>query len=186
MRKIVRVISGEAGGLKLKTLKGRETRPTSDMVKGGLFNMISPYTKDTRFLDLFCGTGSLGIEALSRGAKSSYFVDSSSASIAVVKENLAHTKLSEKAFVIQSDVFNAINKLSHNAEIFDIIFLDPPYNAGFEGDVLIRLSESGIIRDDGMVIIETDYTSRLPEKAGRLIWEKDRRYGRTLLSFYRG
>ncbi len=147
--------------------------------------MLAPIIEGSRVLDLFCGTGSLGIEALSRGAKSAHFIDKSSESIAAVKTNLAHTKLSEQSVVIQADVHSAINKLSQNSEKFDIIFVDPPYSAGLVKDVLFQLAKSGIINTNGTVIVESDTVNEPPEKVECLEREKSRRYGRTLITFYK-
>ncbi|MDD4495300.1 MAG: 16S rRNA (guanine(966)-N(2))-methyltransferase RsmD [Eubacteriales bacterium] len=191
MKDIIRVISGKSGGLKLKTLKSDATRPTSDKVKGGLFNMLAPYIEDARVLDLFAGTGSLGIEALSRGSRSAVFVDKSPDSIAIIRENLRHTGLSDGSTVINSDVYKAINNMSkaannmsHNADKFDIIFLDPPYNAGLVEDVLNEIVAGGIIKTNGLVVVETDISNLPPEESKGLRVIKNRRYGRTLITIY--
>ena len=124
---ILRVISGTAKGHKLKTIKGITTRPTADRVKESLFNIISGLIPKARVLDVYAGTGSIGIEALSRGAEFAVFVDKSNECSRIIRENLVSTKLIDKASVITGDIFITLNKISKNNKKFDIIFLDPPY-----------------------------------------------------------
>ena len=125
---ILRVIAGLAKGHKLTTLKGDITRPTMDKVKGAIFNMIAPKIPDAKVLDLFAGSGSLGIEALSRGAKIAVFVDRNKQSVNVIKKNLDYTKLADSAIIINEEVERIYNILPKDLTKFDIIFMDPPYN----------------------------------------------------------
>lgn len=164
----MRVIAGTAKRLQLKTLDGMDTRPTTDRIKETLFNMLSPELYDCRFLDLFSGSGGIGIEALSRGAKEAVFVEKNPKAMACVKENLRHTKLEEKGTVMQMDVFQALARLAGEGQ-FDFIFMDPPYKKELEKRVLEVLADmyKNLLSEDGIIIIEAaketsfDYADRL-------------------------
>ena len=150
---ILRVIAGTARSLPLKTVDGMDTRPTTDRIKETLFNMLQTDVYASRFLDLFAGSGAIGIEALSRGAKAAVFVEHSKQCVECIKDNLKFTKLSDKAVVMEQDVLSAINRLSGSG-VFDIIFMDPPYGKDYEYDVLLALSHSDIVDRYTIVIIE--------------------------------
>lgn len=181
---ILRVIAGTAKGHKLKTVEGMSTRPTTDRVKESLFNILAPYLERTSVLDLFAGTGSLGIEALSRGAASAVFADKSRDSISVIRANLEHTKLLEKSKILQEDFLTALDSLFAGNAKFDIIMLDPPYNKNFIQDTLKNLTKNDIIKDGSIIAAEHDAREELPERVGRLFRKMTRRYGDTALTFY--
>lgn len=181
---ILRVISGSAKGHKLKTIKGDTTRPTSDKVKGSLFNIIADRVWDANVLDIYAGTGNLGIEALSRGAKSAIFIDKSTECANVIKENLLHTKLIDNACVLTGFVNNVLMALPKNADKFDIIFMDPPYHKNLIEESLKCIIKSGIINDKGIVIAERDVNDSIPEVLEGLILYRNQKYGDTILSFY--
>lgn len=149
----MRVIAGSAKRLQLKTLEGLDTRPTTDRIKETLFNMIDPWIADSYFLDLFAGSGGIGIEALSRGAAEAVFVEKNSKAATVIKDNLNHTKLSDRATVIQSDVISALRRLDGKYR-FDYIFMDPPYNHLLEKEVLDCIKDLNILSEDGLIIVE--------------------------------
>lgn len=149
----MRVIAGSAKRLQLKTVDGIDTRPTTDRIKETLFNMISPEIYDCMFLDLFCGSGSIGIEALSRGAKEAVFVENNPKAMACVKENLQHTKLAKKALTLTRDVMTALYQLE-GEKTFDFIFMDPPYNQELEKNALKYLAGSELIYEDSVIIVE--------------------------------
>ncbi len=149
----MRVIAGTAKRLQLKTLEGLDTRPTTDRIKETLFNMLTPYIYDSLFLDLFAGSGGIGIEALSRGARGAVFVENNPKAMACVKENLKHTKLEGKSMTLSTDVMTALYKLEGEKE-FDYIYMDPPYNREWEKRVLEYLSGSGLLSEDGIIIVE--------------------------------
>lgn len=149
----MRVIGGSAKRLQLKTLDGLETRPTTDRIKETLFNMISPYLCDCMFLDLFSGSGGIGIEALSRGAKEAVFVENNPKAMQYIKENLRFTKLDKNAVTMQTDVLTALKKLEGKTQ-FDYIFMDPPYAKGLEKQVLEYLAESDLVNEDTVIIVE--------------------------------
>lgn len=149
----MRVIAGTARRLQLKTLDGMDTRPTTDRIKETLFNMLTPYIYDSLFLDLFAGSGGIGIEALSRGAKGAVFVENNPKAMMCVKENLKHTKLDQRAMTLSTDVMTALYKLEGEKK-FDYIYMDPPYNQEFEKRVLEYLSGSELLAEDGIIIVE--------------------------------
>lgn len=167
------------------TVRGISTRPTSERVKESLFNIIARYVPCSNVLDLFAGTGSLGIEALSRGANFAVFVDKDKKCAEVIKNNLSHTKMIPKAAVIIADIKNAIAKLSEQRIKFDIIFLDPPYGKNFINETLKIIAKSDIINKDGMVIAEHSLKDDVSESVDELILDQRRCYGSTVLSFFK-
>ncbi len=159
----MRVITGKAKGRKLITVEGTETvRPTLDSVKEAMFSAIQFDIEGAAVLDLFAGSGQLGIEAISRGAKKAYFVDSSAESIKVVRQNVAWVKFEEQAIVVQKP-FAAF--LKSTSEIFDIAFLDPPYRCGLIGKALPLLEPK--MSERGIIICEHENECTLPKKIGR-------------------
>jgi len=180
---ILRVISGSAKGSKLITLEGVSTRPTTDRVKENLFNIIAPYISDSKVLDLFAGSGSLGIEALSRGAESAVFSDQSEKSVEIIKKNLEHTKLLDNSEVFLGEAQLILKKLSHQGKKFDIIFLDPPYKNEIVPKILYDLEVNGILEDKVLIVAETDISDELPDEIGTLIVSKKQIYGKTKLTF---
>lgn len=171
----MRVIAGTAKRLPLKTPKNMDTRPTQDRIKETLFNMIQSDIPGCIFLDLFAGSGGIGIEALSRGAKRAYFVEKSKPTCSIITENLQFTHLQENATVINQDIFTAINKLKIKDLTFDMIFMDPPYNQNFEQKVLESLKDSALINSNTLIIIEASLEtnfSYLEELGYELVREK--------------
>lgn len=170
----MRVISGSARSLPLKSVEGKNTRPTTDRIKETLFNMIAHLVAGCRFLDLFSGSGAIGIEALSRGAQEAVFVENHQKALACIRENLAFTRLADRARVLSKDVLAALRELE-GEEAFTIIFLDPPYDQGYEEQVLRALRASTLVDEDTLLIVEaslnTDF-SYLDELGYRLIREK--------------
>lgn len=150
----MRVIAGTARSLKLKTIEGMDTRPTTDRIKETLFNMLQSHIPGASVLDLFSGSGAIAIEALSRGAKEAVLVENSKAACACIRENLTHTHLQDKAQVMECDCLTAINRLNAHAP-FDLIFMDPPYGKGHEKIILERLLTGNIADEYTMIIFET-------------------------------
>ncbi len=159
----MRVVAGSAKSLKLKTIEGMETRPTQDRIKETLFNMIQYDIAGCTFLDLFSGSGGIGIEALSRGASKAYFVEKAKPALRCIRENLKYTKLDNKAQVMAVDVITAIRQLEAKKVTFDYIFMDPPYNKGFEEDVLSVLNDSTICTPDTVVIVESSLETEISD-----------------------
>ena len=175
----MRVITGSARGRKLKTLEGDSVRPTTDKVKESIFNIIQFDIEGRRVLDMFCGCGQLGIEALSRGAASAVFVDISRASIAVTEENLTTTGFRSMSKTVLA---NSLEYLDRTSEIFDIAFLDPPYHAGIMDDAIERVAPH--MADGGIIVCETGEREVLPEDIEGFT-SKRYKYGKIALTVYR-
>ena len=170
----MRVIAGSARRLLLITVDGLDTRPTTDRIKETLFNMLNPSLPGSRFLDLFSGSGAIAIEALSRGAEQATLVEMNKKAITCIKDNLSHTHLEEKARVMAMDVLSAIRMLEGQNEVFDYIYMDPPYRKELEREVLFALAHSPLISEDTVIIVEaaqkTDfsYLSELPYSVDKI------------------
>ena len=178
----MRVITGKARGVQLKTPDGMQTRPTADRVKEALFSIINFDIPGSDVLDLFGGTGQLGIEALSRGAKSAVFVDQSEQACRLIRENLKRTKLEQEASVIRGDY---MDYLSRCREKYDIILLDPPYAEVFLENALKRITEIDILRSGGIIVAERPLEKELPWEFEGYTRSKDYKYGKILLTIYR-
>ncbi len=151
----MRVIAGSARSLALKTLPSDATRPTTDKIKETLFNILQKDIYDCRFLDLFSGSGAIGIEALSRGARSAWFIENNKSAVACMKENLMFTKLADRAVVRQEDVLRFLSRGQiPDVDAFDLIFMDPPYRKGLEKQALELLSSAAFVTEDTLLIIE--------------------------------
>lgn len=162
----MRVIAGTARSLKLETPKGSDTRPTTDRIKETLFNMLQFDLQGARFLDLFAGSGGIGIEAISRGAAEAVFVDNDKESQRSIMQNLEHTRFENRARLMKQDVFVALQMLEYQGS-FDIIFMDPPYGKELERKVLEYLTMSSLVTEDTLIVFEasletaTDYIEEL-------------------------
>ena len=178
----MRVITGKARGVVLKTPDGLQTRPTADRVKEALFSILHFDIPGARVLDLFGGTGQLGIEAISRGAKSAVFVDAGDAACRLIKENLRRAKMEGEGRVIRADY---LDYLSGCRETFDIIFLDPPYAEVFLENSLKKISEIDILKSGGIIVAERPVEKALPGEIPGFTRSKDYKYGKTLLALYR-
>ena len=178
----MRVITGKARGIQLKTPEGMQTRPTSDRVKEALFSIINFDIPGARVLDLFGGTGQLGIEALSRGANSAVFVDSREDACKIIRENLCRTKLENQAKVVRCDYLDYLKRCR---EKFDIILLDPPYAEVFLENALNQIAEIDILQSGGIIIAERPLGKDLPFDFEGYTRSKDYKYGNTLLTLYR-
>lgn len=178
----MRVITGKARGVQLKTPAGMATRPTADRVKEALFSIIQFELPGAKVLDLFGGTGQLGIEALSRDASSAVFVDAREDACSLIRENLKRTKLTQQAKVVHSDYLAYLNRCP---EQFDIIFLDPPYAEEFLEKSIKRITEIDILHSNGIIIAERPIGKELPGDFEGYTRSKDYKYGKTLLTIYR-
>ena len=183
----MRVISGSARRVSLVTPEGLSTRPTADMAKESLFNIISAEIRGVRFLDLFCGSGAIGLEALSRGAKEAVFVENSKPAIAATLQNLEKTRLLQHAQLLEMPVEKAIDKLDTSGHLFDIIFLDPPYDTNLLIQTLNHLANTHLLCKTGIIIAETDAqihkASPIPTPSAFELTDT-RIYGRTCFLFY--
>ncbi len=170
----MRVIAGSARSMPLKTVKGMDVRPTTDRTKETLFNILQFRIPSCRFLDLYAGTGAIGIEALSRGADQAVFVEKDRRIQNLILENLAFTKLDDRAELIKGDVLSVL-PLLEGREPFDIIFMDPPFQHGYEKEALTLLSRSSLLKEGGVIVVEahpkTDF-SYLDELGFRVVRHK--------------
>lgn len=175
----MRIITGKARGCRLETLMGMDTRPTVERVKEGVFSAINFEIEGRRVLDLFAGSGQMGLEALSRGAASCVFVDNNREAVQVVRRNITATRLNG-ATVLTTE---ATTYLRQCRERYDLVFLDPPYDAGLLLPCLELLD--GVVTPGGAVLCESDRQTELPEQIGSLSLERTYRYGRVVVRLYR-
>lgn len=176
----MRVITGSARGRRLKTLEGLDVRPTTEKVKEAVFSAIQFEVEGSRFLDLFAGSGQMGIEALSRGAHEAVFVDNTRNSIEVIKQNLQATELMQNAIVLNSDAYSFLNMTS---QPFNIAYLDPPYNRGILDKILPLLATR--MAKGGVILAETAIGEEIPETVGDFKITKTYRYGKIAVTVYR-
>ena len=174
----MRVITGTARGRRLKTPEGMDIRPTTDNVKESVFNILQFDIEGRRVLDLFAGTGQLGIECLSRGAKEAVFIDQSRDAVKIVKENLKACGFS--APVLQQDAISYPNACGK----FDLIFVDPPYDAGLYKTVLEKINSIDILSEGGIILCESRRETDMPEMQAPYYLRKEYRYGKVKLSLY--
>ncbi|WP_410769308.1 16S rRNA (guanine(966)-N(2))-methyltransferase RsmD [Fontibacillus sp. BL9] len=180
----MRVISGSARGRTLKAVPGMGTRPTTDKVKEALFSMIGPYFDGGTVLDLFAGTGGLGIEALSRGMDKAVFVDLEYKSIEIVRSNLKTTGLENKAEVYKNDAERALKALAKRESVFDLVFLDPPYRLK-HGDMLMQaMDQLHLLNPGATLVLEYESSFAYPAGFGPFSEVRKAQYGETTLSIY--
>lgn len=178
----MRIISGRARGLKLSAPAGLDTRPTLDRVKEALFSILTPQMGARCVLDLFAGSGALGLEALSRGCTRCVFVDSAPSALSILKKNIAAARMDDAAAVVSSD---ALAFLRRTREVFDLVFLDPPYQSELYAAVLELLSRRNLLTDDAVVAVEWDSALAPPTIPPTFSTMTTRRYGRVCLTILR-
>lgn len=180
----MRVISGIAKGTNLYTLEGEQTRPTLDRVKEALFNMLQHKVRDAIVLDVFAGSGALGIEALSRGASKAIFCDKSVKAIQVIQKNIEKTHLQQNSKILQMGYEEALESLIGKYQ-FDLIFLDPPYEKNLAVDAVAKIENLDLLKEDGIIVLETDQEQRELQQLEKLnvnVYDL-RKYGRIKLIF---
>ena len=177
----MRIITGEYRGRKLETPIGYDVRPTTDKVKEAIFNLLQNDIYGAVCVDLFAGTGSLGLEALSRGAEKCYFCDNARASLNLIKTNVKICKAEDKSVILAGDYTKTLTRIREKA---DIIFLDPPYHDGLYENCLSLIEELDLLHDDGIIVAEHDKYDEMPEQVGNLVKVKERRYGKIIVSIY--
>lgn len=178
----MRVIAGEYKGRRLATPRDYSVRPTTDKVKEALFSILADVIPESRVLDLFSGTGNLGIEALSRGAELCVFVDNSKDSLKLIKENIEYCRAGNNAKVIAGDYKKALMRAN---EQFDVILLDPPYDGGYLENCFELIDEYDVLDDDGVIVAEHRKEEKLPEHIYGFEKIKERKYGIIMLSIYK-
>lgn len=188
----MRISGGTAKGrltatksLLTKNSEGERLRPTSSKVREALFDILRNKIEGASFVDLYAGTGTVGLEALSRGAGISVFVEPDELRMRTIKNNVLRLGFLEQALVIKGRAYEFLQKASDENKGFDIFFIDPPYDSEEIEKVLPLLGEEGLVNEDGVVIVEHFFKRQVPEKAGRLKIKKSYRYGDTMLTLYR-
>lgn len=180
----MRVVSGTRKGKILKAVPGSSTRPTTDKVKEAIFNIIGPYFDGGQGLDLFAGSGGLGIEALSRGADKVIFVDRDGKAIQTIHENIRNCDFEEKAEIYRNDADRALKAILKRDLAFDYIFLDPPYRKQQLLKLLKVIDENNLLSEQGTILCEHGSDVELPENVGRLVQQKHENYGIISISIY--
>ncbi len=180
----MRVIGGAVCGKKLKAPPGARTRPTSDKVREAVFNVISSRPEGARVLDLFAGSGAMGIEALSRGAERAVFVESSHKTARLIRENLAACGFEREGLVIRKKLPGGLGGVIEREGPFDLVFIDPPYEKGLASKTLAELAKMPAETVPGTVVIEHSGREKLPETEGPFVRMKGRKYGSTHVTFY--
>lgn len=180
----MRVVSGSAKGRPLKAVPGTGTRPTTDKVKEALFSMIGPYFEGGTALDLFAGSGGLGIEALSRGMDKAVFVDLESKSIEVIRANLKATKLEDQAAIYRNDASRALKALAKRSTQFDLVFLDPPYRMKNGDELMLTMHELDLLEPEATIVLEYESKYNYPEQFGPFEQTRKALYGETAVSIY--
>ncbi len=181
----MRVIAGKAKGRRLKSVPGGGTRPITDRAKAALFSIVGNDVIGSRFLDLFAGTGQVGIEALSRGAEEAIFVERARAALRIIRENLAHTRLEDKALVVRADVFDFLASGTESVEAFEYVYIAPPQYRGLWAMTLQALDANpGWLTDDGWAIAQIHPREYQELALGRLTLLDRRTYGSVMLCFY--
>ncbi|GAV25004.1 methyltransferase [Carboxydothermus islandicus] len=177
----MRIITGEARGRKLIAPKGLKTRPTSDRVKEAMFNILGYRVIDAVVLDGFAGTGNLGLEALSRGAKFSYFIEADREAFSCLRRNIENLGYGDRAKAVLGDIFKVLPKIN---EKFNLIFLDPPYGHGFEERAVLTILQLGLLKENGLIVVETAKKIGLNISHEKLVLIREAVYGSTLIGFY--
>ncbi|WP_110929311.1 16S rRNA (guanine(966)-N(2))-methyltransferase RsmD [Bacillus massiliglaciei] len=180
----MRVVSGVCKGRPLKGVPGKGTRPTTDKVKEAVFNIIGPYFEGGIVLDLFAGSGGLGIEALSRGMEKGIFIDRDYSAVQTVKSNLESTGFTELAEVYRNDSERALKALIKREVVFDLILLDPPYKKQRLVEVLKTMDEAKILSEEGTIVCEHSNDVQLPESVGDLVAKRKENYGMIGVTIY--
>ncbi|MBR2569689.1 MAG: 16S rRNA (guanine(966)-N(2))-methyltransferase RsmD [Paenibacillus sp.] len=181
----MRVISGSARGRTLKAVPGMNTRPTTDKVKEALFSMIGPYFEGGVVLDLFAGTGGLGIEAISRGMDKAIFIDMDTKAIDTIRYNVKVASVESKAEIYRNDAKRALKVLEKRGSQFDLVFMDPPYRYTDADQLLATMIEGQLLGEDAVIVIEHDSAHQYPETIQSFTSWKQAKYGDTTLSLYR-
>lgn len=181
----MRITAGELKNRKIKSREGRETRPTLERIKEAIFSIIGSNIIDAKFLDLYAGTGNVAIEGLSRGARRAVMIEQDKEALRIIIENLNDLGLDTRARAYKNDVFRAVEILGRKNEKFDIIFMDPPYKENITADTIKKVSEIGLLEENGIIISEHSKYEKLDAKIGKFIKYDERDYNKKIVSFYR-
>lgn len=181
----MRVGGGEARGRKIRTPRGRTARPTSDRVKKTIFDILGPRIIGARVLDLFAGSGALGIEALSRGASGAVFVESDPGAVRAIRENIEHCRVGPGAEIFKGRADAALRSMRKAGVLFDLIFVDPPYDLGMARAALELLSSGRVLDEGACIVVEWSRDERSDSPEASLVLENEREFGRTIITFFR-
>ncbi|RQD77839.1 MAG: 16S rRNA (guanine(966)-N(2))-methyltransferase RsmD [Candidatus Syntrophonatronum acetioxidans] len=180
----MRVITGKARGRKLKDCPRKEVRPTSQRAKEGIFNKIGPFLEGKVFLDLFAGSGNIGIEAISRGAELCIFIEKNSECVKIIYENLKNTGLNDFARVYRMDVRKGLKEVHKEKILLDYIFMDPPYFKNFYVPVIEKINNYSLLKEKGILVVEHYKSIDLPEKINSLVKGEVKKYGDSWVTYY--
>lgn len=180
----MRIIAGERKGLHLKSLKGADTRPTSDMVKESVFNMIGPYFDGGLVVELFGGSGSLSLEALSRGVEEAVIFEKNGKACDVIRSNVEKCRYSEMVHIQQVDARNALGVLRKSSKKVDLLFIDPPYAEKSLYELAQKIADAGLLSDKGIIVCEHDKKTNLPDAYGLFRKSKHSLYGNIAITIY--
>ena len=181
----MRIIAGTLKNRRIKSREGRETRPTLERIKEAIFSIIGEKVADAKFLDLYSGTGNVTFEALSRGAKRAIMIEEDKEALRIIIENINNCGFENISRAYKNDVIRALEILQRKGELFDIIFLDPPYKENISFDTLKKISECKVLKKEGIIISEHGNYEKLPDEIGDFVKYDERDYNKKILSFYR-
>ncbi|BDU50250.1 16S rRNA (guanine(966)-N(2))-methyltransferase RsmD [Haliovirga abyssi] len=180
----MRIIAGTAKNKRIKSQSGHNVRPTLERVKESLFSILQPYINDSVFLDLYGGTGSIALEALSRGAKRAIIIEKNGEALRIIIENVNSLGFEDRCRAYRNEVLRAIEILSNKRETFDIIFMDPPYKDEVCEEVIAKILDSNLLEENGLIIAEHHIKEKLPDVIGKLNKIDERKYSGKVLTFY--
>ncbi|RRD40397.1 16S rRNA (guanine(966)-N(2))-methyltransferase RsmD [Leptotrichia sp. OH3620_COT-345] len=181
----MRITAGTLKNRKIKSREGRDTRPTLERIKEAIFSIIGEKVHNSKFLDLYSGTGNMAIEALSRGADRAVMVEQDKEALKIIINNVNNLRLDNKCRAYKNDVFRAVEILGRKNENFDIIFLDPPYKENISSETIKKISDNNILNKDGIIISEHSIYEKTQNKIGNFIKYDERDYNKKMISFYR-
>ena len=181
----MRIISGKARGRKILSPETMETRPTLDRIKEAIFNIIQGYIPDAVAVDVFAGTGSLGLEAASRGAKECYLVDKSPVTFPLLKKNIENLKFEDTCTALNMDAYMALKSLAAKGKVFDLIFIDPPYLKNLIPEAMQIVEEKNMLHEDGIIVTKIDATEEIFEGTENIELFRTKKYGNTIVNLYR-
>ncbi|MGL5820335.1 MAG: 16S rRNA (guanine(966)-N(2))-methyltransferase RsmD [Sarcina sp.] len=181
----MRIISGKARGRKILSPATMETRPTLDRVKEAMFNIIQGYVPDAVVVDVFAGTGSLGLEAASRGAKECYLVDKSPVTYPILKKNIKDLGFDDTCTALNMDAYTALKSLNAKGKVFDLIFIDPPYLKDLIPEAIKIIDENGMLQEDGIIVTKIDAVEEIYEGSENIKLIRSKKYGNTIVNLYK-
>ncbi|WP_066873288.1 16S rRNA (guanine(966)-N(2))-methyltransferase RsmD [Clostridium mediterraneense] len=181
----MRIISGKARGRKILSPETMETRPTLDRIKEAIFNIIQGYIPDAVAVDVFAGTGSLGLEAASRGAKECYLVDKSPVTFPILKKNIENLQFEDTCTALNMDAYMALKSLAAKGKVFDLIFIDPPYLKNLIPEAMQIVDDKKILHEDGIIVTKIDATEEIFEGTENIELFRTKKYGNTIVNLYR-